>query len=507
MTKNIHAYTCFYPEQTHTWRVPVKTNTAPHRIFSWIVLHPKRIILLSMMLIVAAALFIPNMTKDTRADAFLAEDNPALLYREKVKSMFGLSDPVVVAVVSDDSIFTVDGLNTIQRITNAVLEVANIDPEGVTSLATENNIVGTEEGMAVDPFYDDGLVTKATANLVKIAIRNFPLYQGSLVAHDESASLVVIEFIDESLAEQTYQDVVHTVESLTLPRGIHVHIAGEGAISGYLGSYIDADAQRLNPMAGLIITIIVFIAFLRFASILTANLIIGASVLITIGVMTAMGVPFYVITNALPVILIGIAVADSLHIYSEYFERRAHNPEESINDSIIASMNAMWRPVTLTTLTTIAGFLGLYFAAYMPPFKYFGLFTAIGVAIAWLYSMTFLPAAMSLLKTEAHPRLRHKIQTQGHDAFASIMVGLGKFTQNNAKFVIASSAIVAVAGFYFASQLLVNEDRINTFHPTEALYIADKEINTRFDGSNYLDIVIETKTEDTSGLLLSIVTW
>jgi predicted RND superfamily exporter protein len=45
-------------------------------------------------------------------------------------------------------------------------------------------------------------------------------------------------------------------------------------------------------------------------------------------------------------------------------------------------MEAMWRPVTLTTLTTAAGFMGLYFAAYMPPFKFFGLFTALGVSIA-----------------------------------------------------------------------------------------------------------------------------
>ncbi len=472
------------------------TETLPHRLFDWIVHHPKRVVLLCVLLIFASAAFIPSMAKDTRADAFLAEYNPALLYREKVKSMFGLSDPVVVAVVSDDSIFTVDGLNTLHYITNTVLDVNNVDPDGVTSLATENNIVGTEEGMEVDAFYEGALSTQVEANKVKAAIRNFPLYQGSLVAHDESASLVLIEFIDESLAEQTYQDIVRAVDTLVMPEGISVHIAGEGAISGYLGAYIDADAQRLNPMAGLIITLIVFIAFLRFATTLTANLIIGASVLITLGVMTAAGIPFYVITNALPVILIGIAVADSIHIYSEYFERRAHHRDESINDSIIASMDAMWRPVTLTTLTTVAGFMGLYFAAYMPPFRYFGLFTALGVSVAWLYSMTFLPAAMSLLKTEAHLRLRNTIQSQGHDVFTSVMISLGKVTHKHSKWVITSSALVAIAGLFFASQLLVNEDRINTFHPTEALYIADKEINARFDGSNYLDIVIETQTNE-----------
>ncbi len=61
-------------------------------------------------------------------------------------------------------------------------------------------------------------------------------------------------------------------------------------------------------------------------------------------------------------------------------------------------MQNMWRPVTLTTLTTIAGFLGLSLASMMPPMKYFGIFAMCGVAVAWLYSITVVPAFLSILK-------------------------------------------------------------------------------------------------------------
>ncbi len=464
--------------------------------FRWVVTHPKLVIVVGISLMIGFGSFIPQLQKDTSADAFLEKDNPALVYKEKVRDIFGLSDPMVIALVAEGSIFTPEGLTAIWQITDAMRNIKNIDPEGITSLATENNIVGTYDGMEVTPFYENEDVSQEQAIAVREAIRDFPLYQGTLVANDETASLIVTELLDDSKTEETYQAILASLNELNLPSGLAVHVAGEGAISGYLGSYIDSDASRLNPIAALIITLIVFIAFQRLAPTLLANVIIVASALVTFGSMAAMDVSFFVITNALPVILIGIAVADSIHIYSEYFERRAEYPNESISDSVVASMESMWRPITLTTLTTAAGFMGLYFAAYMPPFKYFGLFTALGVVTAWLYSLMVLPAAMVLFKTSVHPRLIAKFSTRKvaskPDIFAQSMLLLGRVTMRFPKTIVLLSVVTIALGLVSSNYLVVNDDRIDSFHSDEPLYIADSVINTRFDGTNYLDIVIET---------------
>jgi len=473
-------------------------STLPRLIFEWIVTHPKRIILSGVLLITLLASYLPQLVKDTRSDAFLAADNPALLYRNQVKETFGLSDPMVIAVVAEHSIFSPEGLNTISQISHAVRSIDNVDPDGITSLSTENNITGTTEGMEVEPFYDGSIASQQQANKVRDAIRDFPLYQGSLVAQDETASLILIEMLDDTKVEQTYQAIINKIDAINTPESISLHIAGEGAVSGFMGSYIDADAFRLNPAAGLIITIMVFIAFRRFSSTLMANVIIAASALTTLGAMAASGTPFFVITNALPVILIGISVADSIHIYSEYFERRARYPHESFNDAIVNSMLEMWRPVTLTTLTTAAGFLGLYFAAYMPPFKAFGLFTAFGVSMAWLFSLFLLPAAMSLMKSEVNPKLATLLVKDQHDFFAALMVKLGDLTIHRAKWIVCISMAMVLVGVFSASKLVVDENRIDTFHPNEPIHQANTLINERFDGTNNIDIVIET--HETEGI-------
>jgi hypothetical protein len=127
---------------------------------------------------------------------------------------------MVIAVVTEHSIFTVQGLNAVQAVSDAVVDVANIDPDGVKSLATENNIIGTDEGMDVDPFFEEKLTSQYEADQVREAVRDFLLYQGSLVARDQSATLVIAELLDEALAEQTYADLVSALDAIELPDGV-----------------------------------------------------------------------------------------------------------------------------------------------------------------------------------------------------------------------------------------------------------------------------------------------
>jgi len=469
------------------------------RRFFWLIVNHSKLVVIAMMILMASVLyFLPSLTKDTRSDAFLAEDNPALLYKNKVKEMFGLSDPMVIAIVNDSEqgIYNADTLALVQWLSDELLNLENINTDRLVSLSTENNITGTDDGMAVTPFFENLPTTRDDIAKLKNAIQNFPLYQGNLVAEGGKATLIVAEIENEDEVEATYQSIQEIISRAPLKGVDRIHIAGEGAVVGFLGQYIDSDAQRLNPLAGLIITIIIFIAFRRFSPAILGNVVIAASVLMTLGLMAASDVPFYVITNAMPVILIGISVADAIHIFNAYFERQIQTPQRNLSSIVVDSMVEMWRPITLTTLTTAAGFLGLYFAAYMPPFKFFGLFTAIGVMIAGVYSMIFLPAAISVIKPKVHPKFFQNAQQKKSDIFSRIIVMMGEFTLRYSRSTIAIFMVLTLSGLYATSYLKVDENRIKTFDPSEPIYKADVAINQHLHGTNNIDIVVETKSAE-----------
>ena len=95
-----------------------------------------------------------------------------------------------------------------------------------------------------------------------------------------------------------------------------------------------------------------------------------------------------------------ISIADSLHISINYMRERELDPDQSIMVSLVRALCHVVKPVTLTSVTSVAGFTGLALGAGMAPIREFGLFAAVGVIAAWLLSLTLLPAVMLLLKIE-----------------------------------------------------------------------------------------------------------
>jgi predicted RND superfamily exporter protein len=464
--------------------------------FRCVTFWPKTIIALGLMLIIGFASFIPTLEKDTRADAFIPPDHPALLFRDKVEDIFGLQDPMVIAVVNEGEagIFNPHSLALVEWLTRRLETVDSIDPERITSLATENDIIGTEDGMLVEPFFESPPPTQAAADAVRTAVMDFPLYVGSLVSRDGAGTLIVAELDDQTNAQQVYEELLEIVEQAPVEEGEQLYVAGEGAVAGYMGAYIDADALRLDPIAGLVITLVCFVAFRTLRGTLIPNLVVAATAASALGLMAAAGVSFFVITNALPVVLIGIAVADSIHILSQYYEEVALHPDDTPRDVTVRTMLHMWRPVTLTSLTTMAGFLGLYFASMMPPMQYFGLFAMIGVGVAWAYSLTVVPAVLSLLRLKpSRAYQRHAGENSSRvDGFGRVLDVLGRAVVRAPRQILLVAFTIIVIGGFGASKIQLDETLIRVFHPDEPLHIADSTLNRVFDGTHYLDIMVET---------------
>ena len=446
-------------------------------------------LILAVLVIGSLGSQLGELKKNTQADAFIDANEPALVYRRAVEDIFNLKDPLVIAIQNEGAsgIYNPKSLELVSWLTDHLISVPNIDPQGITSLATESNIQGDTYGMEVREFLD-GPLDEGHIEWIKTSIESFPLYEGSLVADDGSMTLIVAELLDQEKAETTYQAVMQLISAA--PAGQNkIHVAGEGAIAGYLSEYIDRDAKRLNPLAGLIITIVLIAAFFTTRAAIIPNLIVAGTVAGTLGAMAVVGAEFYVITNGLIVCMIGIAVADSIHIFSEYYEAQASAPTLSQADAIALAMARMWRPVFLTTLTTAAGFLALYPTNDMPPLQYFGIFGAFAVVIAGLLTLFVTPALLSFFRARPSRFFRRNGNSSSKRSLARALCSL---PLNHPRKVLLSGALIAGLAVIGAMSVVVNEERIENFQPHEPIYVADKRINASMDGTYYLDVVIET---------------
>lgn len=472
-------------------------ETRTGRYFLSITARPRTVIALSLALMVAAIACLPLLHKDTRADAFVPYDHPARALSRQARAIFGHGDPMVIAVINRGTtgVFNPGSLALVHWLSQALEQVPNIDPERITSLATENNITGTAEGMSVTAFMEEPPATQDAADELRKAVAGFPLHMGSLVAADGSGALIVAELLDQDAAQASYDAVRKLIERAPHNPGDEIHVTGEGALAGYMGAYIDADATRLNPVSALIILLLCLIAFRTLRGVFVPGLIILATVACTVGAMAVFGTPFYLITNALPVTLIGMAVADSLHVMTEYYQLAARHPDWNSRQRTVAAMTEAFRPITLTTTTTMAGFLSLAASAMMPPMRYFGLYALLGVGIAWLLTVTLLPALLTLLgpqTSRVYPAVTRPSDNPTPDVFARVLAPLGQFALHFPRTVIVIAAAIVLAGILGSGRILLNDSLIRTFQPGEPIVVADRAINRSFDGTYFLDVMVTT---------------
>ena len=458
------------------------------------------IIALALILFGTLVSNVPKLQKDTSADAFIDPADPALVNRDRIERIFNINDPIVVAVVNEgpEGIFNADSLHLVSWLTNELQKVSNIDPDQVTSLATQSNIVGTNDGMEVEDFFEQDPSEISRITWIKNAIEQFPLYQGSLVANNGQATLVVAELIDESTADETYEEILNLVNQAPVVGQNQIYVAGEGAVAGYLSTYIDNDAKKLNPIAALIITIILLLAFRTLRGTLLPNLIVILTAGSTLGAMAAFNVNFFVITNGLIVCMIGIAVADSVHVFSQYYEEIALDPAANGEAITARAMAKMWQPISLTTFTTIAGFAALSLTTSMPPIYYFGVFGSLSVLLAWVYTMTVLPSILSLLKPKQSPSFKiHGQHTSVSKNFSARLLNqFGGLVLHRPRMMATLGLVLSVVGAYGSYLVESNEERITNFKSSEAIYIADHKINDVMDGTYTLDVLIETESAE-----------
>ncbi len=155
-----------------------------------------------------------------------------------------------------------------------------------------------------------------------------------------------------------------------------------------------ADLTSLLPFVIIICVLVICYCF--------RSITLGACILIhevvtamcTIGMVNFLGFSFNSISVIAPLVVIIIAVANSVHIISIYKQALQSGKEKL--DAMQHSLSHNFQPVTLAAITTAIGFSSLNMTS-SPAIQDFGRIVAIGIVFAYFLTFTMLPAMMVLL--------------------------------------------------------------------------------------------------------------
>ena len=475
------------------------SSTNTERFFQRVTSRPYLVLVAAGLFIALCGAGLTKLVKDTSVKAFIPAGHASLVADNKAAEIFGLSDTIAIAIVTTDgsSVFQPDVLAQISELSDRLAGLPNVRYDRIASLATESSISGEAGSVYIDPYIDPYALDEGFASRSRKRWEKMTPHKGTLVSEDGGGAVIMAELIDSDLADDTYQAVLDMVAGVNTA-SIEIHVAGPGAVSAYLGRYIDQDARKLQPLVFILVLGFIFLAFRRAAALPGPLLVVVGSAIGSLGIMAWSDIPYFAITNALPVIIVAISVADAIHILSAYYQFREQDDEASTRDLVVSAMGSMARPITLTTITTIAGFLGISAMSVMPPITYFGVFASLGVLLAWVFSIFVLPNVMLLVNPGRSPSFVswHEGQPSG---LGRLLAKIGTFSPLRYRSVLVAFLLMTIAAGYGAAQLRVDRSQVENFARDEPIRIADELINERFAGTAFLDVIVETNEPE--GLL------
>ena len=447
-------------------------------------------------------------------DAMVPADNPVSMYKEQVEDRFGMRDNIVVGVLNDNpdenGVFNPRTLAIVKELSERIALLPGIKAvrdEDVSSVATMDNITGTADGMAVDPFMESVPDTpEALAALRHNLFRN-EMYVDWLVSGDGTGLLIMAKLesaVDNAAGLTQRAEAYSAIEAMVQAKrdaGVpeQLYVAGRGAMEITVGRYGRQDMATFLPLVLGVVLVTLYLTYRSLRGVLLPFAVVVGAVIWTLGLMGGLGFPLYFISTMMPVVLMAIGVADGIHILSRYYDEILEHPDTDGPTAVVATMSEMWLPVMLTSLTTAAGFLS-FLTAPMPPQRDFGLFAAVGVLVAMVLSLTLLPAVLAMLPVKVSRGLARQMRRSGDLAAtgwaARSLAWLGRSVARRPLLVWAPSVVVVLVCLVGTQRIVVNTSAIRIFPDSSSIRVAEGVLRQKFQGTVPLYIVIEGHAAD-----------
>jgi len=446
-----------------------------------LIIKGKYLVLAATLLL---TIFFGYQLKNIRVNAdllsYLPDDDSVAVLFNKIGEKYGGTDILIVGIKTDN-VFKFENLQLIKEITDSIKYTDGIS--FITSLTNIIDIKGTEEGIEISKLIDEYNIPQDPKILD--SIKNYALskdrYKNVIISSDLTTTIAIARISDT----KNKIKIVNKIKNKLKPYEQHFKIfyGGLPVSMSEVSNIILHDVIYLSPIALLIIITIFYLGFRSFSDIIFPVITVIISIIWTFGLMSLLKYDITIISDVIPIILIAVGSAYSIHVINRI-------QEEIENKNANALINALAYiiiPVFLAAITTIFGFVSFIAGAYLTMIRDFGIFTAIGIFFSLILSITFIPALMSIFsnkKYEEKPRLNE-------NKFLTFLTNnLSKWVFNHQKQVIVIWTLLIIVSIIGAFRVERKVNMLDYFKKNSEVRKTEELLQEKFTGSTPLYIKV-----------------
>ncbi len=384
----------------------MNNNVQPPSKFASIVISGRWfVILLMLVLIGLSASGGRFLAFSTDYRVFFSEDNPQLNAFETLQNTYTKNDNIMIAVEPrQGGVFTAETMRVVKEVTEASWQIPySIRVDSVTNY--QHTRAEDDDLIVADLVKDPGTMSAAEFKNVKEIALTEPLLIGRLV--NKTASITGVNTtvnLPGKANEETPEVVTYVRDMVEQFRAkypdTNFYMTGVVFMNNAFDEAGRGDMMTLIPIMYSLVIILLWWMLRSFFSMLSTILVVAFSVMTGMGLAGWAGILLTPIAANAPIIILTLGVADSIHILTTMLHEMRMGKTK--REAIAESLRVNHQPVFITSVTTAIGFLSLNFSD-SPPFQDLGNIVAIGVMAAYVYSVTLLPALMTLLPVKVKP--------------------------------------------------------------------------------------------------------
>jgi uncharacterized protein len=438
--------------------------------------------------------YLHPLTIDADPENMLESDEAVRVFHKAQKEKFSLYDLIVVGVRNKshkNGVFNVSSLKNIHDLVNFSkgIQWENEDgkKEGVISIdlitpTTVDNIeqagIGTVkfEWLMADPPTTD---REALAIMEKA--RNLPLLDGTLLSDDGQSIALYIPITSKSISYKITQMLEERMA--TYEGEDEFFTSGLPVAQDTFAVEMFKQMATTTPAAMILIFGLLWFFFRNITLIISPMIVANIAVIMTVTLLTITGNNIHIMSSMIPIFVMPIAVLDAIHILSEFYDRYPEFKDRK--KTLKHVMSQLSKPMLYTSLTTAVGFFSLNLTP-LPPIQVFGTFVGIGVILAWLLTITIIPAYIMLMPERKFANFgidKRGITKAKGLSMTRFLTSLGGSIPRFSKTIVAAVLVILAISIYGITKIVANDNPVNWFGKEHKMRIADKALNEMFGGT------------------------
>jgi uncharacterized protein len=363
------------------------------RLGEFILAYPKAV-LFGITIVTFMAIFpATNIRTDFNLEGFYPDDDTVIEEYRKLEEEFGRDDNTILIGFSSDSLFSRTVLGDLKSITGRIENIEFVSE--VLSLWNARQIRNVDDRLTFDPYFDDNTLNgEFDSDHLKTEVTNDPILSGFLVNESGTATAIVL-VIDEEKSTYPNRNVIIRLlnEILDEYRGNYTfHISGIPYFRNQYVNLLNGEIIMYIAISSFLIILLLWYLYRTLWGVLLPMIIVWTTLLLTVALIQLTGGYLEIMSSTIAPILLCVGVADAIHMISKYDDAREARMNK--RESIIEMLKTLGSATLLTSVTTAIGFASLLSSTVMP-MQRFGAYTAVGVLIAYVVTILFLPAALS----------------------------------------------------------------------------------------------------------------